>query len=103
MKANQKFILRKITDDNDSTIHISRLLAITIPIIIVTASHMLYALGVDVPELLLEPVFDLILVVSGVAIAIVGLKLGFGVLAILLLVMWACFAYIYFTYVLNLV
>ena len=94
--------LRKLSE-NYAMIHIPRLLALTIPFVIVTFSHMLHALGVGVPDILIEPTFDLMLIISGGLIAVLGMGPGFMMMMLMLLVMWGIWAYIYVNYVLNLV
>lgn len=100
MKANQVF--RSLRYDNDATVHIPRLLAITIPFLIVTGAHMLHAIGVGVPEILLEPVFGFALIASGAVIAVLGMSAGLMPVFLIILLLWACFAYVYISMVLNL-
>ena len=98
-----KLRLRSIILDNYAVLHLSRLLAISIPFIIVTFSHMLNAIGVGVPEILLEPTFDLALIASGAVIAVLGVGGGLLPLFLLMMILWGIWAYIYISYVLNLI
>jgi len=102
MKANQKYI-RSLKEDDYAVVHLSRLLAISIPFLIITAVHLLNAVGIGVPEILLEPVFAMVFVGSGVIIAVLGMKSGLLTIFLILMLLWALFAYIYISMVMNLV
>ena len=88
--------------DEYAVIHIPRLLALTIPFLIITGAHLLNAIGIGVPGLLLDPTFGLAFIASGAIIAVFGMSVGLLPIFILLILLWASFAYIYITQVLNL-
>jgi len=95
--------IRKIVDDNHAITHISRLLFITIPFAIITISHILFAMGVDVPSLLVDPSFDLALLATGAIIAVFGTSAGFLFPVIAIFLIWCFFAYIHIQYVLDII
>lgn len=81
---------------------VSRFIAPTIAIIIITAAHIAKHFGMGVPGFLVSPVIDAMILCIAVVIAIVGFKLGWWILVIVFGIALACI-YIYFQYEIDII
>jgi len=86
--------IRSFRDNASGIIHIPRLLALTIPFVFIVMLH-LANVFIDVPGWLMEPVIQIAILFTGVVIAVLGLSVGIGVLALLILVLWGVCIYYY--------
>ena len=100
---DKKIIMRSLINDNNAVAHISRLFIVTGAFIFVTGSHILSAVGVGVPEFILEPVISACILLVAIEIAVVGTKIGVGKLMLLILATIAISVYVYAQYVLHLI
>lgn len=94
---------RKLNDDNDAVIVISRLFAIGIPVIIVTSFHACNALGIEVWEPLLSISIGMVIIFTGLIIAVLGLKVGFYFPIILVVGAWILAFYMYIQFEANII
>ena len=92
--------MKKIYNNSLGMMHIPRLLALTIPFLFVIFLHILDVF-IEVPDWLMEPVIQIAILFSGAVIAVLGLSVGFGVLMILLLVIWGITVYYYAQFIAN--
>lgn len=93
--------LRSLKDDTFSAIIISRLLAISIPLFIVTVAHVMNTFGMSVYDPLLSPVIGLALVTTGAFFAVIGMKVGLAIPFIFIVILWALALYFYWNYELG--
>jgi len=93
--------LRCLNDDTGAVI-ITRLLAITVPVILVTVFHAIDALGGSIPGYLLSPTIGLALVATGCIIAVFGMKLGLAIPFVCVLLIWVFAVYFYWSYEIDL-
>lgn len=98
-----KKVFRPFIIEENAVIHIPRLLAITIPLLFVTICHVLNALGATVPEVLLSPVIDVGIIMTGAIIAVLGMTVGLLPPFLLIVVLWGVDLYVYFQYEINLI
>lgn len=90
--------LRKFSDDTFGAVIITRLLAISIPVILVTMFHAADALGMSIPGYLLSPTIGLALVATGCIIAVFGMKVGLAIPFICILLIWVFGVYFHWQY-----
>ena len=90
-------------DNNSGVIHIPRLLAITIPFLIITIAHMLNAFGIGVPDILLDAVFAFFIIALGLLIAILGMTINCMTWFIIIIGFFCLFVYIYIQYVVDII
>lgn len=95
--------LRRFDTENSGMVHLPRLLAITIPFVIITLAHMINAIGISVPGWLVDPTINLAMVACGAVIAVLGLTVGFLPLFLIICAILGFAAYIYLNYVINLI
>jgi len=91
MKANRKF--RSLNDDC-GMIHIPRLLALTIPLVIVIALHIANVF-MEVPEWLMEPIIQIAMLFTGCILAVLGLQFGLLPVFLLTMLIWGICIYYY--------
>ena len=89
---------RKFREDANAIIHIPRLLALTIPFVFIVMLH-LANVFIDVPGWLMEPTIQIAILFTGVVIAVLGLSVGIGVLAVLIFVLWGVCIYYYANFI----
>jgi hypothetical protein len=94
--------LRRL-DESDAMIHIPRLLAITIPLLIITMAHIANALGANVPGWLVDPTINLAMVVVGGVIAVLGLSVGILPLIGIVAITFGFALYFYLNYTLGII
>lgn len=95
--------LRRFNTENVGMVHLPRLLAITIPFVIITLAHMLHAIGVSVPGWLVDPTINLAMVACGAVIAVLGMSVGLLPLFLLIGAILGFAVYIYFNYTIGLI
>ena len=87
-------------DNRYGMIHLPRLLALTIPFLFIIVVNILDVF-ISMPSWLMEPIVQIAILFSGAVIAVLGLSVGFGVLMILLLVIWGITVYYYAQFIGN--
>jgi len=95
-------MFRKLKNNNICMVHLPRLLALTIPFIFVMFLHIINNF-VAMPEFLMDPVIQIAILFSGASIAVIGLSLGFGMLMILILVIWGIAIYYWAQFSANII
>jgi len=84
---------RSLNEDY-AIVHLPRLLALTIPFLFVILLHIANVF-VPMPDFLMESIVQIAILFSGACIAVIGLSMGFGMLAILIIVIWGITIYYY--------
>ena len=95
--------IRRFNEETSGMVHLPRLLAITIPFVIITIAHMLNAIGVGVPGWLVDPTINLAMVSCGAVIAVLGLTVGLLPLFLIICAILGFAAYIYLNFTLGLI
>jgi len=92
--------LRSLNDNQDGSL-ISFIIPITIAFFLVLIFHLLAKVGVGIPSILLEPVFDLWIVFVGILIAVCVFMRQFFVLFLTVLISFVVTVMIYVMYVIE--
>ena len=98
--VKKKMFTRRFNDNTYGIIHLPRLLALTIPFLFIVFIHIANVF-VTMPSWLMEPIVQIAILFSGAVIAVLGLTVGFGMLLILLLVIWGITIYYYAQFIAN--
>jgi len=94
---------RQLTGNNDADIFISRLIAITIPMIILIILQSVNSLGVEVWPPLLSVSFAFSLLATGIVIMVLGLETGILYPTLIIFLIWIMSIYTYIQFEANLI
>jgi hypothetical protein len=95
--------LRNFKNDDSGVAVISRLFAIGIPLILVTAFHTANAFGMEVWSPLLSISIAMAIVITGAIILVLGLKFGFYAPIMLIIIVWILTFYVYIQFEANII